>query len=78
MAKSQQALLKYCDSNDNSDCTKRSQTAKDGFYSWIVCVCAFFVRLCIIGVLHSFGSFFVEFTTEFQASKAAAGKISMG
>lgn len=48
---------------------------KDSFISWVVCACGFIARALIIGVLHGFGSFFVEFVKEFNISKECSGKV---
>ncbi|KAL5010182.1 hypothetical protein ScPMuIL_012487 [Solemya velum] len=54
---------------------------KDSKYCWLVVVCGFITQICILGVLHAFGVFYVEFLQEFNSSKAKTawvGSIAYG
>jgi hypothetical protein len=49
------------------------RSLKDGRKAWIVCFSSFILQICVLGILHAFGVFFVAFLEEFKCSKAAAG-----
>ncbi|KAL5010815.1 hypothetical protein ScPMuIL_013120 [Solemya velum] len=54
---------------------------KDSKYCWLVVACGFITQICILGVLHAFGVFYVEFLREFHSSKAKTawvGSIAYG
>lgn len=70
--------------NENESSAKSSDSLihigkgeKDSFISWIVCACGFIARAIIVGVLHGFGSFFIEFVKEFNISKECSGTVSV-
>lgn len=46
---------------------------KDSKFAWVKCFAAFTIQVVIVGVLHCFGVFFVEFIEEFNTTKAEAG-----
>ena len=48
---------------------------KDTKYSWFICCCTFLTQVFVLGVLHAFGVFFVEFVKEFSAPKGEAGMV---
>ncbi|KAK3606747.1 hypothetical protein CHS0354_036545 [Potamilus streckersoni] len=48
---------------------------KDSRYAWLVCFCCFTSQVFILGVLHAFGVFFVEFLQSFGSTKAEAAWI---
>ena len=47
---------------------------KDTKYSWFICCCTCLTQVFILGVLHAFGVFFVEFLKEFNSPKGQTGK----
>lgn len=47
---------------------------KDSKYAWVVCLAGFLNQVLILGVLHVFGVFFVEFVKEFNATRGHVGK----
>lgn len=47
---------------------------KDGKLAWVVCVAGFLLQVLIVGMLHVFGVFFVEFIQEFKKTKGEIGK----
>lgn len=47
---------------------------KDSRYSWLVCACSCTTQVFILGVLHAFGVFFVEFIRAFNSTQSKAGK----
>ena len=51
---------------------------KDTKYSWFICCCTFLTQVFVLGVLHAFGVFFVEFVKEFNSPKGEAGKREQG
>ena len=55
-----------------------NEDLKDTKYSWFVCSCTFLAQVFILGVLHAYGVFFVEFVKEFKSPKAKAGKCELG
>ena len=48
---------------------------KDSCYCWFICICGFLTQVFILGVLHAFGVFFVEFVNTFGVTKSEAGKL---
>ncbi|KAL3881964.1 hypothetical protein ACJMK2_028346 [Sinanodonta woodiana] len=48
---------------------------KDSRYAWLVCFCGFTSQVFILGVLHAFGVFFVEFVQSFGSTKAETAWI---
>lgn len=57
---------------------EKSETVKkDSKVSWFICFNGWLTQILILGVLHGFGVFFVEFTKDFKSSKSKAGKFSV-
>lgn len=52
---------------------ENEQTKRDSKISWFVCFCGWLTQVVILGVLHGFGVFFVEFVEEFNATNSKAG-----
>ena len=78
MASAEKALIDH-DETDTHHNSEEEQNVddiilKDTKYSWFVCCCAFLSQVFILGVLHAFGVFFVEFVKEFNSPKGQAGK----
>ncbi|XP_046560171.1 uncharacterized protein LOC124269203 [Haliotis rubra] len=54
---------------------------KDSKWAWIVCVCSWMTQVLILGILHAFGVFFVEFIEDFKTTKGTAawvGSVAYG
>ncbi|XP_052089277.1 uncharacterized protein LOC127726021 [Mytilus californianus] len=60
-----------------TECTvNSSETAKkDSKLSWFICFNGWLTQILILGVLHGFGVFFVEFTKDFKSSKSKAAWV---
>ncbi|XP_071133843.1 monocarboxylate transporter 12-like isoform X2 [Mytilus edulis] len=55
---------------------EKSETVKkDSKVSWFICFNGWLTQILILGVLHGFGVFFVEFTKDFKSSKSKAAWI---
>lgn len=76
MSSAKNALIEKTENEQGVDSEGRENIVfqKDTKYSWFVCTCAFFTQIFVLGVLHAFGVFFVEFVREFNASKGSTGK----
>ncbi|XP_071115322.1 uncharacterized protein [Haliotis cracherodii] len=64
-----------------SNATSDLRFPKDSKWAWIVCVCSWITQVLILGILHAFGVFFVEFIEDFKTSKATAawvGSVAYG
>jgi hypothetical protein len=76
MSSAKNALIENTDNEQGVDSERRENIfRKDTKYSWFVCSCAFFTQIFVLGVLHAFGVFFVEFVKEFNASKGSTGNL---
>ncbi|KAL4232930.1 hypothetical protein ACF0H5_007618 [Mactra antiquata] len=77
MSSAEKALIEDADNEQGVDSKPKENILfrKDTKYSWFVCACAFFTQIFVLGVLHAFGVFFVEFVKEFKASKGATAWI---
>lgn len=73
-AETEQALIDHNHDRNNDEQKLAIMNLKDTKYSWFICSCAFLTQVFILGVLHAFGVFFVEFLKEFNAPKGEAGK----
>jgi hypothetical protein len=48
-------------------------SVKDTKYSWVVCFAGFSLQVIVVGFLHVFGIFFINFVEEFGTTKAKTG-----
>ena len=77
MASAAKALIGKNEQEDqgvNVDVVENRAHLKDTNFSWFVCTCTFISQVFVLGVLHAFGVFFVEFVREFKSPKGEAGK----
>ena len=77
MSSSGQNFLKHDDTFKGVETLEKENTEpqKDTKYSWFVCTCAFTTQVFVLGVLHAFGVFYVEFVKDFKASKGETGNL---
>ncbi|XP_067676408.1 uncharacterized protein [Haliotis asinina] len=64
-----------------SNAPKGLRFPKDSKWAWIVCVCSWMTQVLILGILHAFGVFFVEFIEDFKTTKGTAawvGSVAYG
>ena len=60
--------------NKSDSDLKAESMMKDGTQAWIVCLALVTARALTNGVLHSWGSFLVDFVDKFDVSKQKVGK----
>lgn len=58
-----------------SDLSDEKEKLTDSKRSWFVCFCGWLTQVVILGVLHGFGVFFVQFVDEFNATNSKAGML---
>ncbi|WAR07024.1 MOT10-like protein [Mya arenaria] len=77
MTSAENRLIKDAETNQGVELLEKEVVGpeKDTKYSWFVCACAFISQIFVLGVLHAFGVFFVEFIKEFKSAKGSTAWI---
>lgn len=52
-----------------------AETQKDSRWSWVVCICSFFVQFVAFGFHNSLGTYFVALLDKYGKSEAQTGKF---
>lgn len=77
MSSAEKSLIKHAETYKGVESLEKEDTEfqKDTKYSWFVCSCAFITQVFVLGVLHAFGVFYVEFIKDFKSSKGETGNL---